>query len=71
MADLEGYGENLDQLEMHLAAQAGVLGRFRTALIEAGFSEAEVGRLALECWRALPCSRLAAPNPRPVVPRQP
>jgi hypothetical protein len=37
MADLDGYGEKLDQLEIHLGAMAGVLGRFRTALIKVGF----------------------------------
>ena len=49
---LGGYGENLDQLEIHLAAMAGLLGSFRKALVEAGFSEDGAIVLAAEWWRA-------------------
>lgn len=49
---LEDYGVNLDQLEIHLGAMAGVLGRFREALIDKGFAEPEAAALALEWWRA-------------------
>ncbi len=49
---LEEYGENLDKLEIHLGAMAGVLGSFRTALTEKGFAENEAAAFALEWWRA-------------------
>ena len=51
MASAEGYVDDLDGLDIHLAASAGVLGRFRKALVEAGFAEDEAAAFALEWWR--------------------
>lgn len=49
---LENYGMNLDQLEIHLAAMAGLLGSFRKALIEQGFAEEEAAALCLAWWHS-------------------